>query len=199
MRGSDGQVYFRAPDVAALLRSIAASWDDSAVGDAPAWAPTGGDVTLLDAGTVRTLADVLRVQADEIDLQSIALTSNGVEVGPDSTPAPKPPNPVGTEKAVSLLLSDPGVQEVRARVEAAETELGMELQAHLRPFQDRYDQAVRDGDAVRLTGVCPGKHGRWGRICVLPAGHETSMEEPHWGRNSEGRPIAWVGSAPDDW
>ncbi|MFC9756913.1 hypothetical protein [Streptomyces sp. NPDC056921] len=101
-------------------------------------------MTLLDAGTVRTLADVLRVQADEIDLQSIALTSNGVEVGPDSTPAPKPPNPVGTEKAVSLLLSDPGVQEVRARVEAAETELGMELQAHRRPFQDRYDQAVRE-------------------------------------------------------
>ncbi|MEF9902081.1 hypothetical protein ABZ669_13410 [Streptomyces hirsutus] len=40
---------------------------------------------------------------------------------------------------------------------------------------------------------------RWGRLCVLPDGHETSMEEPHWGRNSEGRPIAWVGSAPDSW
>ncbi|MBV2353820.1 hypothetical protein KUM39_05510 [Streptomyces sp. J2-1] len=44
-----------------------------------------------------------------------------------------------------------------------------------------------------------GKHGRWGRICVLPDVHKTSLEEPHWGRNSEGRPIAWVGSAPDDW
>ncbi|MDJ0346823.1 hypothetical protein QMK19_38610 [Streptomyces sp. H10-C2] len=75
----------------------------------------------------------------------------------------------------------------------------MELCARLQPFQDRYDQAVRDGGVARLTGICPGKHGRWGRICVLDDGHETSMEEPHWGRSSEGRPIAWVGSAPDDW
>ncbi|MFJ7258246.1 hypothetical protein ACIQWV_38410 [Streptomyces sp. NPDC098085] len=74
----------------------------------------------------------------------------------------------------------------------------MELSARLQPFQDRYDQAVAEGDAAPLIGACAGKHGRWGRICVLPGGHETSMEEPHWGRNSEGRPIAWVGSAPDD-
>ncbi|WP_413804186.1 hypothetical protein [Streptomyces sp. OE57] len=103
------------------------------------------------------------------------------------------------EDVISAVLSDPGVQEARERVEAAETELGMELCARLQPFQDRYDQAVAEGDAARLTEVCVGKHGRSGRICVLPDGHETSMEEPHWGRNSEGRPIAWVGSAPDDW
>ncbi|MGW4995201.1 hypothetical protein ACWEQ3_47825 [Streptomyces mirabilis] len=103
------------------------------------------------------------------------------------------------EHVISFVLSDPQVQEARAQVEAAETQLGMELCARLQPFQDRYDQAVRDGDAALLTGICPGKHGRWGRICVLPDGHETSMEEPHWGRNSEGRAIAWVGSAPDDW
>ncbi|MFY4719743.1 hypothetical protein [Streptomyces sp. LaBMicrA B280] len=76
-----------------------------------------------------------------------------------------------------------------------ETELG----ARLQPFQDRYDQAVAQGDTDGLAGLCGGKHGRWGRICVLPDGHETSMEEPHWGRDGEGRPIAWVGSAPDDW
>lgn len=103
------------------------------------------------------------------------------------------------EDVISFVLSDTGVQEARARVEAAETELGMELCARLQPFQDRYDQAVAAGDADGLAGLCGGKHGRWGRICVLPDGHETSMEEPHWGRNSEGRPIAWVGSAPDDW
>ncbi|MYY04748.1 MULTISPECIES: hypothetical protein [unclassified Streptomyces] len=103
------------------------------------------------------------------------------------------------EDVITAVLSDPGVREARERVEAAETELGMELEARLQPFQDRYDQAVAEGDADGLAGLCGGKHGRWGRICVLPDGHETSMEEPHWGRTSEGRPIAWVGSAPDDW
>ncbi|MFC7818687.1 hypothetical protein ACFUTR_29110 [Streptomyces sp. NPDC057367] len=77
---------------------------------------------------------------------------------------------------IAAVLSDPGVREARDRVEAAETELGMELCARLHPFQDRYDQAVAEGDA---DGLCGGKHGRWGRICVLPDGHETSMEEPH--------------------
>ncbi|MGX1540801.1 hypothetical protein ACWIGC_28210 [Streptomyces diastaticus] len=101
------------------------------------------------------------------------------------------------EKAISCLLSDPGVQEARAEVEATETQLGIELHARLQPFQDRHDQAVRDGDAALLAGLCAGKHGRWGRICVLPDGHE--LKESHWGRNSEGRPIAWVGSAPDHW
>ncbi|WP_369192373.1 hypothetical protein [Streptomyces sp. R08] len=83
------------------------------------------------------------------------------------------------EKAFSFVLSDPQAQEARAKVEASETEFRMELSARLQPFQDRYDQALRDGDLTRLTGICPGKHGRWGRICVLPDGHETSMEEPH--------------------
>ncbi|MFJ6669079.1 hypothetical protein [Streptomyces sp. NPDC091383] len=103
------------------------------------------------------------------------------------------------EDVISAVLADPGVQEARDRVEAAEVKLGRELCARLQPFQDRYDRAVTRGDADGLAGLCGGKHGRWGRICVLPDGHETSMEEPHWGRNGEGRPIAWVGSAPDDW
>ncbi|MFJ4898555.1 hypothetical protein [Streptomyces sp. NPDC088727] len=95
------------------------------------------------------------------------------------------------EGVINAVPADPGVQEARARVEAAETELGMEL-SRLQPFQDRYDQAAAAGDVDGLTELCGGKHGRWGRICVLDDGHETSMEEPHWGRNSEGRPIAWV-------
>ncbi|WP_405691396.1 hypothetical protein [Streptomyces sp. NBC_00057] len=103
------------------------------------------------------------------------------------------------DKVISFVLSDPQVQQARAQIGAAETELGMELCARLQPFKDCYEQAVRDGDADRLTGICPGKHGHWGRICVLDDGHETSMEEPHWGHNSEGQPIAWVSSAPDDW
>ncbi|MFF9627253.1 hypothetical protein [Streptomyces griseosporeus] len=103
------------------------------------------------------------------------------------------------EQVISLLLADPRVREARERIEVAEAQLGMQLRARLQPFQDRYDQAVRDGDATRLAGICPGKHGRWGRICVLDDGHETSLEQPHWGRNSQGQPIAWAGSAPDDW
>ncbi|MEU3879586.1 hypothetical protein [Streptomyces californicus] len=83
------------------------------------------------------------------------------------------------ENVFSAVLSDPGVREARERVEAAETELGMELEGCLQPFQDRYDHAVAQGDADGLAGLCAGKHGRWGRICVLPEGHETSMEEPH--------------------
>lgn len=76
-------------------------------------------------------------------------------------------------------------------------ECGAHLQGRLQTFQDRYDRAERDGDATVLIRTCPGKHGVWGRICVLDEGHE--LEEPHWGRNSEGQPIAWMGSAPDDW
>ncbi|MER7983356.1 hypothetical protein [Streptomyces sp. NPDC095817] len=103
------------------------------------------------------------------------------------------------DAVISAVLSDPRVQEARARVEAGEVEFGSELSLTLQPFQDRFDQAVRDGDLAHLAKICAGKHGRWGRICVLPDGHEMSMEEPHWGRTREGRPIAWVGSAPDDW
>ncbi|CAD5911184.1 hypothetical protein ACWGH7_31815 [Streptomyces cyaneofuscatus] len=49
---------------------------------------------------------------------------------------------------------------------------------------------MAEGDADRLAGLCAGKHKRWERIDVLPNGHEASMEEPHWGRTSEGQPIA---------
>ncbi|WP_432108677.1 hypothetical protein [Streptomyces sp. AA1529] len=75
----------------------------------------------------------------------------------------------------------------------------MELSARLQPFQGRCDQAVAEGDADGLGGLCGGKDGRWERIGVLPGGRGTSMEEPHWGGISEGWPIAWVGSASDDW
>ncbi|MFG3363234.1 hypothetical protein [Streptomyces griseofuscus] len=59
-------------------------------------------------------------------------------------------------RAVSMSRA----QEARGRVEASETELGMELCARLQPFRDRYDQAVAEGDAAPLIGACAGKHGR---------------------------------------
>ncbi|WP_262412330.1 MULTISPECIES: hypothetical protein [Streptomyces] len=40
------------------------------------------------------------------------------------------------------MLSDPGVQAARAG--AAKKELGLKLCARLQPFQERYDEAVRD-------------------------------------------------------
>jgi hypothetical protein len=61
------------------------------------------------------------------------------------------------EDVISSVLSDPGVQEARARVEAAETELGIELSGRLQPFQDRYDQAVAEGDADGLAELCGGQ------------------------------------------
>ncbi|MFB6814439.1 hypothetical protein ACFCV8_07825 [Streptomyces sp. NPDC056347] len=76
------------------------------------------------------------------------------------------------EDVISAVLSDPGVQEARERVEAAETELGMELCARLQPFQDRYDHAVVErlrGRARRaLSGqarplgpdLCPARRAR---------------------------------------
>ncbi|TKS96238.1 hypothetical protein E4U91_36610 [Streptomyces lasalocidi] len=45
---------------------------------------------------------------------------------------------------------------------------------------DRVGRTVFPDRAVAAEATCPGKNGRWGRICVLPGGQETSMEEPHW-------------------
>ncbi|MEV8116003.1 hypothetical protein AB0O69_14055 [Streptomyces xiamenensis] len=86
------------------------------------------------------------------------------------------------ERVISAVLSDPQVQQARARIEAAESGLGTELSALLQLFQDHYEQAVRESDTAVLTGNCPGKHDRWGRICVLDNGHETAMKEPHRGQ-----------------
>ncbi|MCZ0983822.1 hypothetical protein O1L60_44465 [Streptomyces diastatochromogenes] len=91
------------------------------------------------------------------------------------------------EDVISAVLSDPGVQEARARVEAEETELGMELSARLQPFQDRYDQAVAEGDADRFTGLCAGKHGRWGGSASCP-----TDTRPRW-RSRTGAATARAG------
>ncbi|MFC8900601.1 hypothetical protein [Streptomyces cinereoruber] len=64
---------------------------------------------------------------------------------------------VEAEKAISAVLSDPGVRAARARVEAAEKELGTELCARLQPLQDHYNQAVAEGDAGLLARVYPGR------------------------------------------
>jgi hypothetical protein len=101
-----------------------------------------------------------------------------------------------TVTAIEAVLADPAVRRVREEIEREEARLGIELHPRFQVFQDRYDAAKRRGDFDLLSRTCAGKHGRYGRMCVLVAGHEAT--EPHWGVNSAGQPVAWVGSAPDD-
>lgn len=76
------------------------------------------------------------------------------------------------EAVLTAVLGDPEVRRVGALVEEEERRAGAELEGGLEVFQDRCAYAVRTGDVGLLAGVCAGKHGRWGRICVLEAGHE---------------------------
>ncbi|MEU9405499.1 hypothetical protein ACGF5O_44910 [Streptomyces sp. NPDC048291] len=101
-----------------------------------------------------------------------------------------------TEKALNALMSDPEIQRLKQEIEELEDSMARELSPMIRRFQERRDQAVRDADLDLLRRSCPGKHGRWGRICVLDAGHEAQY--PHLGTDPEGQPVAWVGTTPDD-
>ena len=100
------------------------------------------------------------------------------------------------ETAIAAVMSDPEVRRLGEEIQREELRLGAELRTRYQTLQGRYDQAVRDFNIDALNGICPGKHGRWGRICVLDEGHEAA--ELHWGINAEGQPIAWIGTAPDD-
>lgn len=101
-----------------------------------------------------------------------------------------------TETALNALASDPEVQRLKREIDALEASMAQQFSPVLQRFQGRYDRAVRDADLDLLRRSCPGKHGRWGRICVLDIGHEA--EYPHLGTNFKGQPVAWVGSTPDD-
>ncbi|WP_128380404.1 hypothetical protein [Streptomyces cavernae] len=101
-----------------------------------------------------------------------------------------------SETALTAVMSDPTVQRLKEEIDRVEASLAHELEPLLRRFQERYDRAVQDGDFDVLIRRCPGKHGRWGRVCVLDVGHEA--EYPHLGTTPEGQPVAWVGTAPDD-
>ncbi|MER7701220.1 MULTISPECIES: hypothetical protein [unclassified Streptomyces] len=100
------------------------------------------------------------------------------------------------EAVLTAVLDDPEVRRSGALVEEEERRAGAELRGGFQAFQDRFAYAVRTGDVALLAGVCAGEHGRWGRICVLTAGHEGRA--PHWGITPDAGPIAWIGSAPDD-
>ncbi|MGE7387012.1 hypothetical protein ACQKM2_16190 [Streptomyces sp. NPDC004126] len=72
-RGTDGRLYMAAQDVTALLRDLARTFDlQASTGEA---APTEGRATprRLDGDTLRAVAGVLDAQADEMDVQLIAM------------------------------------------------------------------------------------------------------------------------------
>ncbi|MFD7954390.1 hypothetical protein ACFV4X_12935 [Streptomyces ardesiacus] len=100
------------------------------------------------------------------------------------------------EATIQVLLAAPEVRRLGEEIRLEEIRLGLHLRPRHEALQNRHDRAVREGDHAVLQRVCPGKHGRWGRICVLDAGHESL--DPHWGVNEEGQPVAWVGRALDD-
>ncbi|MCX4681619.1 hypothetical protein OG413_41190 [Streptomyces sp. NBC_01433] len=100
------------------------------------------------------------------------------------------------ETVIQTLLGDREIRRLGEEIRLEEIRLGLQLRPKYQALQDRHDQAVRDLNHVPLPQACFGKHGRWGHICVLNAGHETV--DPHWGINNEGQPVAWVGSAPED-
>ncbi|MGW6144438.1 hypothetical protein [Streptomyces sp. NPDC055140] len=100
------------------------------------------------------------------------------------------------ETAIDALLSNPEIRRLRSEIEHEERQAGHELAPSFQGLRDQYDTAVQTGDVDVLSRICPGKHGRWGRVCLLPSGHEAT--ELHWGITAEGWPIAWLGSAPDD-
>ncbi|MFI2215214.1 hypothetical protein [Streptomyces sp. NPDC020141] len=91
------------------------------------------------------------------------------------------------EDVISAVLSDPGVQEAREQVEAAETEMGTELSARLQPFQDRYDLAVAKATRTGSPGSVRVSTGAGAGSASCPTG-----TRPRW-RNRTGAAPAKAG------
>ncbi|MFD0374233.1 hypothetical protein [Streptomyces sp. NPDC127112] len=73
-RGADGQLYIAAQDVTAMLRDMARAFDLQARSGG-AWTVEGGsDPVRVDGDTLRTVADILSAQADEMDDQLLAIS-----------------------------------------------------------------------------------------------------------------------------
>ncbi|MFJ8164291.1 hypothetical protein ACIRBY_25670 [Streptomyces sp. NPDC096136] len=77
-RGADGQFYVAAQDVTAMLRDLARAFDQHGLSDgAVRPAQDRAAPERLDEDTMRTVASILRAQADEMDVQLIALAGRG--------------------------------------------------------------------------------------------------------------------------
>ncbi len=101
-------------------------------------------------------------------------------------------------RVLQEVLASPAVMRAAARIQEEELRAGAELRPRYQRFADQYRQAVASVDLAALSQVCHGKHSRWGRACVLEAGHEAQTDPLHWGLTTHEDPIAWLGSAPDD-
>ncbi|MFD8978905.1 hypothetical protein [Streptomyces sp. NPDC059564] len=73
-RGADGHLYMAAQDVTAMLRDMAQAFDLQAQSGEIAWTASGQATPVrLDGDTMRTVASILCAQADEMDVQLIAI------------------------------------------------------------------------------------------------------------------------------
>ncbi|RPF25555.1 hypothetical protein EDD96_7077 [Streptomyces sp. Ag109_G2-6] len=86
-RGADGQFYVAAQDVTAILRDMARTFDLHAQSDEATWTPEGRTTPVrLDEDTMRTVASILRAQADEMEVQLIEIAATSTpSAGPAST------------------------------------------------------------------------------------------------------------------
>lgn len=100
-----------------------------------------------------------------------------------------------TETVIHQLINDETIRDLAEEIRLEELRLGLQLRPQYQALYERGAQAVR-GLNHAVLHKCSGKHGRWGRICVLDASHDAA--DMHWGINAAGQPIAWIGSAPDD-
>ncbi|WP_411104097.1 hypothetical protein [Streptomyces sp. cmx-4-9] len=72
-RAVDGQLYFAATDVTGMLRDIAGAITLHAHDGDLTWTSEGEAAVPLDAATMRTVARILSAQADQLDIQLIAI------------------------------------------------------------------------------------------------------------------------------
>ncbi|MFE2151316.1 hypothetical protein ACFXAO_14920 [Streptomyces lavendulae] len=73
-RGADGHLYMAAQDVTAMLRDMARAFDLQAQSGELTWTAEGRATPVhLDGDTMRTVASIICAQADEMDVQLIAI------------------------------------------------------------------------------------------------------------------------------
>ncbi|MGA5442434.1 hypothetical protein ACPCKW_23350 [Streptomyces griseoincarnatus] len=99
-------------------------------------------------------------------------------------PEPLPPPDADASGVLTQLRA------ALASMEASEERHGERAAALLRPV----DVHAQSNSLQALTGLCPARHGAHGRVCGLATGHAGDL---HCGYTAHGRPVAWLGDAPE--